>query len=84
VSDFESGRLVPVDSAIYLHDGRVSSPMGRALIALGPEHRAGADARYNARELTWADVLAMLRSNGLEPGATPRDTGAVRTHGATP
>ena len=74
VSDFESGRLVPVDSAVFLRDGRVNSPMGRSLVAFGPEHRTGIEARYGGHELSWNEVRELLRTQGLQPGATPRDT----------
>ena len=84
VSDFEDGRLVPVDSAVFLRDARVSSPMGRSLVAFAPEHRAGLEERYGGHAMTWSEVRESLRTKGLEPGATPRDTSHAHTHGATP
>jgi copper chaperone NosL len=84
VSDFESGRLVPVDSAVFLRDGRINSPMGRSLVAFGPEHRAGIQSRYGGHPMTWSEVRESLRRRGLEPGATPRDTSHAQAHGATP
>jgi copper chaperone NosL len=74
VSDFESGRMVPVDSAVFLRDGRVNSPMGRSLVAFGPEHRAGVEERYGGRVMSWSGVRELMRTQGLEPGATRRDT----------
>jgi copper chaperone NosL len=82
VSDFESGRLVPVDSAVFLRDGNVSSPMGRRLVAFAPEQRAGIEARYGGHVLTWTEVRESLRSRRLEPGATPNDTAPVHSHGS--
>jgi copper chaperone NosL len=79
VSDFESGRLVPVDSAIFLRDGRVNSPMGRALVAFGPEHQPGLEERYGGRRLTWAEVRDSMRANQVQPGVPP-DTGRSHAH----
>ena len=73
VSDFESGRLVPVDSAVFLRDGRVNSPMGRSLVAFAPENKSGLEGRYGGVTLAWNDVRESLRSRGLTPGAS-RDT----------
>jgi copper chaperone NosL len=80
VSDFESGRLVPVDSAVFLRDGRVNSPMGRSLVAFGPEHATGLEERYGGRTLTWNEILELLRAQGLQPGATSRDTASSHSH----
>ena len=81
VSDFESGRLVPVDSAVFLREGRVNSPMGRALVAFGPEHNAGLEDRYGGHVLSWNEVRELLRTNRMERGATP-DTGESHAHGS--
>jgi len=83
VSDFETGRLVPVDSAVFLRDGRVNSPMGRALVAFGPEHADGLEQRFGGRRMSWSEVRDLLRENSMQPGATP-DTGASRLHGSQP
>jgi copper chaperone NosL len=77
VSDFESGRLVPVDSAVFLRDGRLNSPMGRSLVAFAPEHQKGLEERFGGHLLTWTDVRESLRSRGLTPGAAP-DTGKLQ------
>jgi copper chaperone NosL len=82
VSDFEGGRLVPADSAVFLRDGRVNSPMGRSLVAFGPEHRAGVEERYGGRVMSWSEVRELMRTQRLEPGAPPRDTS--RPHGTPP
>jgi copper chaperone NosL len=79
VSDFEGGRLVPVDSATFLRDGRVNSPMGRALVAFAPEHAAGLEDRYGGQRLNWNEVRDLMRTSRMEPGATP-DTGASHLH----
>ena len=84
VSDFEDSRLVPVDSAVFLRDAGISSPMGRSLVAFAPEHRAGLEERYGGHAMTWSEILELLRARGLEPGATPRDTSHAHAHGATP
>jgi copper chaperone NosL len=74
--DFESGRMVPVDSAVFLQDGTLSSPMGRKLASFAPEHRAGLEARYGGRVVSWTEVLESFRRQGLEPGAHQHDTGS--------
>lgn len=78
VSDFETGRFVPVDSALYVQDGRVKSPMGRNIVAFAPGNASRLTSEYGGRTLTWDDVRALLRRHGLEPGAT-RDTAADTT-----
>lgn len=83
VSDFETGRLVPVDSATYLRNGRVNSPMGRSLVAFAPEHASGVQQRYDGQLLNWNEVRELLRTNQMEPGAAP-DTGASHLHGSQP
>ena len=83
VSDFESGRLVPVDSAVFLRGGKVNSPMGRSLVAFAPEHANELERRYGGQRLTWNDVRELLRTNRLERGATP-DTGASHLHPSQP
>ena len=80
VSDFETGRLVPVDSAVFLRDDRVNSPMGRSLVAFAPEHASGLQHRYDGRQLSWSEVRELLRTNRMERGATP-DTGVSHLHG---
>ena len=81
VSDFESTRLVPVDSAVFLIDGRMNSPMGRKLVAFAPEHANGLEQRFDGRRLNWNAVLTLVRENRMGPGATP-DTGASHVHGS--
>ncbi len=76
VTDFESGRFVPVDSAVFIADGTVASPMGRSLVAFAPGPSTVALSKYGGRAVTWNDVLDMMRVRGLQPGATPHDTGA--------
>jgi len=83
VSDFESSRLVPVDSAVFLRDARVSSPMGRSLVAFAPEHRVGLEERFGGHTLTWNEVRDVLRANQMRPGATP-DTGRAHPHTGAP
>lgn len=76
VSDFETGRLVPVDSAVFVLDGKVKSPMGRNLVAFSPGNAGRLTSEYGGRTLTWEEVRALFQRRGLEPGAT-RDTVAV-------
>ena len=71
VSDFETGRLVPVDSAVFLQDSRLKSPMGRNLVAFAPEHAFRLTSSYGGRAITWDDVRVLLRRRSLEPGASP-------------
>ena len=79
VSDFESGRLVPVDRAIFLRDGRVISPMGRALVAFAPEHAVRLEERFGGQRMSWTAVRESLRERSLAPGAAI-DTGALPSH----
>lgn len=74
VSDFETGRLVPVDSATFVQDGRVHSPMGRQLVAFAPEQTAGLVERYGGRVIRWPEVREALREQHLAPGAADRDS----------
>jgi copper chaperone NosL len=83
VSDFEGSRLVPVDSAVFLRGGRVNSPMGRSLVAFAPEHSRGLEQRYDGQLLSWTEVRELLRTNRMEPGATP-DTGGAHVHRTLP
>lgn len=78
VSDFETGRLVPVDSALFVQDGRLKSPMGRNIVAFAPGDPGRLTSEYGGQTLTWNDVLALFRRRGLEPGAA-RDTVADTT-----
>jgi copper chaperone NosL len=71
VSDFETGRLVPVDSAVFLQDSQLKSPMGRNLVAFAPEHALRLTSSYDGRVITWEDVRALLRRRSLEPGVSP-------------
>lgn len=73
VSDFDSGRLVPVDSAVFLEDSRISSPMGRRLVAFAPG-AVDIEQRLGGRIRTWSDVLTSFRGHGLQPGAQAHDT----------
>lgn len=77
-TDFESGRFVAVDSAIFIYEGRINSPMGRSLIALAPDTPDETRRGYGGRVLRWPELLEMFRVRGMEPGATPRDT--ARAH----
>lgn len=74
VTDFETGRFVPVDSAAFLRNGTLQSPMGRALVAFAAGSVQAAVQQYGGHAITWADVLEMMRVRGLQPGATPHDT----------
>lgn len=83
VTDFETGRFVPVDSAVTIQDGSIRSPMGRSLVAFAPEAAELAAQRYGGRSLTWPEVLEIFRLRGLEPGATQRDTAKAQGRGAS-
>ena len=62
--------------AVFMRDGRVNSPMGRALVAFAPENADGLIARYGGKRMTWNEVRDNLRSNSLRPGATPDTSGS--------
>jgi len=83
-TDFESGRFVPVDSAIFIYEGRVSSPMGRSLVALAPDTPDDTRRGYGGRQLAWPEILDMFRVRGMEPGAKSRDTASARPHRGSP
>jgi copper chaperone NosL len=71
VTDFESGRFLVADSAVFIVDGRLSSPMGRSLIALAPGTPDESRAGYGGKVLRWPDLLELMRTKTLQPGATP-------------
>jgi copper chaperone NosL len=77
-SDFASGRLVPVDSAVFLEGGSVNSPMGQGLAAFAPEFD-GTLHRYGGRQVRWPDVLDMMRQRHLAPGVPARHDGTHDT-----
>ena len=76
VTDFASGNYLSADSAMYIVDGRVGSPMGRSLIALAPDTPGEARATYGGRVIAWADLLDLMRTKSMQPGATT-DTAAT-------
>ena len=71
VTDFETGAFLSADSALFIADGRVHSPMGRSLIALAPGTPDESRAAYGGRTLRWADVVELVRQKSMQPGATP-------------
>ena len=72
VADFESGRLITADSAVFLQGGSLRSPMGRSLVAFAPGSDAQALVRqYGGSVLSWSDLLARARQERLTPGAEP-------------
>lgn len=82
VADFETRRLIPVDSAVFIVDGAISSPMGRALVAFSASNDAAAlVASHGGRSLTWDGVIELLRAERIAPGAGAPDTVAHR-HGS--
>ncbi|HEX6316503.1 MAG TPA: nitrous oxide reductase accessory protein NosL [Gemmatimonadaceae bacterium] len=71
VSDFDSGRLVPVDSAVFLQGSSLNSPMGQGLVAFA----LTADStlrRHGGRQVRWSDVLDTMRQRHLTPGVPQR------------
>lgn len=74
VTDFESGRMVPVDSAAYLVDSRIQSPMGRSIVAFLPTAAARDTlvARFGGAWQTWSEITGAMRADRIRPGA---DTG---------
>lgn len=70
VADFETGRLLPADSALFLSGGTLRSPMGRALAAFAPATgEAAIVQRYGGTVVRWDDVLDRMRRDRLRPGA---------------
>lgn len=71
VTDFASGRLLPADSAWYLVDGSIQSPMGRSIVAFAPT--AGARdslvTRYGGTWQTWREITDAMQADRLRPGA---------------
>ena len=70
VSDYESSRLIPVDSALFIRSARVKSPMGRSLLALAARGAEPAKlARYGGDVMRWADVVGYIQSQQVVPTA---------------
>jgi copper chaperone NosL len=70
VADFETGDLVPADSALFLQGGSLRSPMGRSLASFAPgSDPAAIAARYGGRVVRWRDVVAQVRQERLTPGS---------------
>lgn len=80
VTDFETGRFVPVDSAVFVRGGNILSPMGRALAAFAPE-ASRRDVR-GGDVIAWAEVLKGMEQKGLVPGAMSPDTAHQHGSGA--
>ena len=78
VTDFESGEFLVADSAMFIVDGRVHSPMGRSLVALAPGTPDETRAAYGGRTLRWLELLELMRTKSMQRGATP-DTNAAGT-----
>lgn len=78
VTDFASGKFLPADSAVYIVDGRVSSPMGRSLIALAPGTPDKERGTYGGRVISWAELLDLMRTRSMQPGATTDTAGTSR------
>lgn len=79
VADFETGRLVPADSATFLVDSRLASPMGRSLVAFAARDGEALVREHGGRATNWSGVLAMVRDKALVPGA---DSSGAHAHGA--
>lgn len=74
VADYSTGALIPADSALFVKDGSLRSPMGRALAAFdGSIGRAALVERYGGDVIGWTDVVAFMRAQGL-PGAAARQS----------
>ncbi len=73
VTDFESGRFVPVDSAVFLAGGSLHSPMGRGLVAFAPGAIESASRRYGGEALAWNEVLALMKRERLSADAVGHD-----------
>jgi nitrous oxide reductase accessory protein NosL len=91
VTDHEApGRWVPVDSAQFLLDGEISSPMGGRLAAFaGDAPTARTTGRYAGSLVTWSQVLALAERGDvsgahrhLAPEAQPHDAAPLGTAGS--
>ena len=78
VTDFASGKFLPADSAVFIVDGRVSSPMGRSLLALAPDTPDESRRTYGGRVIGWAALLDLMRTKSMQPGATTDTAGTPR------
>jgi copper chaperone NosL len=74
VADFESARLILVDSAVFLESSSIASPMGRSLVAFAAADSSDLVARYGGRRTTWSGVLDLMRAERIAPGAGGPDT----------
>ncbi|HSA57098.1 MAG TPA: nitrous oxide reductase accessory protein NosL [Gemmatimonadaceae bacterium] len=84
VSDFETGRLLPADSALFLSGGSLHSPMGRSLAAFAPATGERAIAqRHGGSVIRWADVVERMRSERLHPGAGGHEHGVPDSSATT-
>lgn len=75
VTDFESGKFLPADSALFIVDSRVNSPMGRSLLALAPATPDESRTAYGGRIIGWPALLDMMRAKSMPPGATTDTAG---------
>jgi copper chaperone NosL len=83
VADFETSLLIPVDSAVFIVGGAISSPMGRAIVAFSASHDAAAlVASHGGRSLAWDGVIEQLRAERIAPGAGTPDTAGHHNHGS--
>ena len=79
VTDFETGRFLAADSAVFIVDGRVNSPMGRSLVALAPNTPAESRLQYGGKVIGWAELLELMRTKSMQPGAATDTVGSSRS-----
>lgn len=81
VADFESARLIPVDSATFLVESDLASPMGRSLVAFADRDSDRLVREHGGRVVHWDGVLALVRDQRLVPGADSSGS-LAHNHGA--
>lgn len=85
VTDFESGRLLPADSAVFVRGGSLRSPMGRSLAAFAPgTSEAALIQRYGGSVLRWNEVLEETRHEQVRPGAEGHAHSGTAPRGTAP
>ena len=78
VTDYGTGRLMPADSAMYLVDSSIQSPMGRSMVAFqpSPSARDSLVVRFGGAWQTWDEILLAMDADRLRPGADTGGTGS--------
>jgi nitrous oxidase accessory protein len=71
VADYETSKLIPVDSALFLRSTRVQSPMGRSLLAVAARDVQPAKlAQYGGDVMRWPEVVAFIAEQQVVPSSS--------------